>query len=188
MKKKGSTITCRISISFRNCSCSGHIIPEGHQRWQNADSLALIVEITLNLSSARGKRMTGKEYQNLAMRTNDHKNSDRIIKKINNNQLVNSDELIIPDIGGVLNGCLGLAGESGEVLDLIKKWVFHENELHVEHLKKELGDVMWYVAMICESMELDIDEIFQMNINKLKVRYPEGFDPDKANHRRADDI
>lgn len=44
--------------------------------------------------------MTGKEYQNLAMRTNDHKNSDRIIKKINNNQLVNSDELIIPDIGG----------------------------------------------------------------------------------------
>lgn len=113
--------------------------------------------------------MTGKEYQNLAMRTNDHKNSDRIIKKINNNQLVNSDELIIPDIGGVLNGCLGLAGESGEVLDLIKKWVFHENELHVEHLKKELGDVMWYVAMICESMELDIDEIFQMNINKLKV-------------------
>lgn len=130
----------------------------------------------------------GKEYQNLAMRTNDHKNSDRIIKKINNNQLVNSDELIIPDIGGVLNGCLGLAGESGEVLDLIKKWVFHENELHVEHLKKELGDVMWYVAMICESMELDIDEIFQMNINKLKVRYPEGFDPDKANHRRADDI
>ena len=167
---------------------SGHIIPEGHQRWQNADSLALIVEITLNLSSARGKRMTGKEYQNLAMRTNDHKNSDRIIKKINNNQLVNSDELIIPDIGGVLNGCLGLAGESGEVLDLIKKWVFHENELHVEHLKKELGDVMWYVAMICESMELDIDEIFQMNINKLKVRYPEGFDPDKANHRRADDI
>lgn len=55
-------------------------------------------------------------------------------------------------------------------------------------MKKELGDVMWYVAMICESMELDIDEIFQMNINKLKVRYPEGFDPDKANHRRADDI
>lgn len=43
-------------------------------------------------------------------------------------------------------------------------------------------------AMICESMELDIDEIFQMNINKLKVRYPEGFDSDKANHRRADDI
>lgn len=101
---------------------------------------------------------------------------------------MNSDELIIPDIGGVLNGCLGLAGESGEVLDLIKKWVFHENELHVEHLKKELGDVMWYVAMICESMELDIDEIFQMNINKLKARYPEGFDPDKANHRRTDDI
>lgn len=68
--------------------------------------------------------MTGKEYQNLAMRTNDHKNSDMIIKKINNNQLVNSDELIIPDIGGVLNGCLGLAGESGEVLDLIKNGYF----------------------------------------------------------------
>lgn len=89
--------------------------------------------------------MTGKEYQNLAMRTNDHKNSDRIIKKINNNQLVNSDELIIPDIGGVLNGCLGLAGESGEVLDLIKKWVFHENELHVEHLKKRT----WRCDVVC---------------------------------------
>lgn len=53
----------------------------------------------------------------------------------------------------------------------------------IAETKRNIGFTIW-----CESMELDIDEIFQMNINKLKARYPEGFDPDKANHRRTDDI
>ena len=85
-------------------------------------------------------------------------------------------------------GCLGLAGEAGETLDMIKKWIFHEKDLDREHLKKELGDVMWYRAMICYSFGFDLDEILQMNIDKLKARYPEGFDTKRANHRAEGDI
>jgi len=135
--------------------------------------------------------MTGNEYQALAMRTNDRKGTDRIEKAIE--LLCRPDKPkcftpVVEDLGGVLNGCLGLAGESGEVLDMIKKWIFHEKGLDREHLKKEIGDVMWYVAMLCESFGFDLDEILQMNVDKLKARYPEGFDPEKANHRKPGDV
>ena len=133
--------------------------------------------------------MTGNEYQALAMRTNDGKGSDRLYKKLFNRKVEGfhiTKEL--NDLGGVLNGCLGLAGESGEVLDMVKKWVFHEKELDKDHLKKEIGDVMWYVAMLCESFGFSLDEILQMNVDKLKARYPEGFDPEKANHRKPGDV
>ena len=71
---------------------------------------------------------------------------------------------------------------------MIKKWIFHEKELDEDHAKKELGDVMWYVAMICESFGWSLDEIMQMNIDKLKKRYPEGFDTERANNRKSDDV
>lgn len=139
--------------------------------------------------------MTGNEYQALAMRTNDGKSTDRVIsgvltcdlKWLHNQNVVREDTEGL-DLGGVLNGCLGLAGESGEVLDMVKKWVFHEKDLDKDHLKKELGDVMWYVAMLCESFGFSLDEILQMNVDKLKARYPEGFDPEKANHRKPGDV
>jgi NTP pyrophosphatase (non-canonical NTP hydrolase) len=123
--------------------------------------------------------MQGKEYVALAMRTNDGKGNERLSKKLAVDGL---------DVGGVLNGCLGLAGEAGETLDMIKKWVFHEKELDIDHLEKELGDVMWYVAMICYSFGFDLDEIMQINVNKLKARYPEGFDTDRSNHRAVGDV
>ena len=138
--------------------------------------------------------MTGHEYQKLSMRTNDGKATNRVIQSIltcnmeylNRQNVVRKEEKI--DIGGVLNGCLGLSGESGETLDMIKKFVFHEKELDEEHLKKELGDVMWYVAMICESVGFDLDDVMQTNVDKLKARYPEGFDTYLANHRKEGDI
>lgn len=139
--------------------------------------------------------MTGNEYQALAMRTNDGKSTDRVIsgvltcdlKWLHNQNVVREDTEEL-DLGGVLNGCLGLAGESGEVLDMVKKWIFHEKKMDKYHLKKELGDVMWYVAMLCESFGFSLDEILQMNVDKLKARYPEGFDPEKANHRKPGDV
>nr|DAI61987.1 MAG TPA: NTP-PPase-like protein [Bacteriophage sp.]DAR52034.1 MAG TPA: NTP-PPase-like protein [Bacteriophage sp.] len=133
--------------------------------------------------------MTGSEYQKLAMRKNDGKCSERLYKKLFTRKAedfhITKD---LNDMGSVLNGCLGLAGETGEVLDMVKKWVFHEKELDKEHLKKEIGDVMWYVAMLCESFGFDLDEILQMNIDKLMARYPEGFDTDKANNRKPEDV
>ena len=123
--------------------------------------------------------MQGKEYVALAMRTNDGKCSDRLLNKINHGEV---------DAGGILNGCLGLAGETGETLDMIKKWVFHEKDLDLDHLEKEIGDVMWYVAMICYSFGFDLDEILQKNVDKLKARYPEGFDTVRSNNRAIDDV
>ena len=128
--------------------------------------------------------MTGAEYQKLAMRTNDGKSTERL--KLDKEWYTDYDTSI--DLGGALNGCLGLAGEAGETLDMVKKWVFHEKAIDFEHLKKEIGDVMWYVAMLCESFGFDLDEILQMNIDKLRARYPEGFDTERANHRAANDV
>ena len=125
--------------------------------------------------------MTGNEYQELAMRTNDGKATDRLSFWMGAN-----DTNI--DVGGVLNGCLGLAGESGELLDMFKKWIFHNTRLDRNHAKKELGDCCWYIAMIAHSMGWDLDEIFQMNVDKLRDRYPEGFDTELSNHRKAEDI
>lgn len=123
--------------------------------------------------------MNGNEYQKLAMRTNDGLSTERLEGYI-------FDDLI--DIGGILNGCLGLAGETGELLDMIKKWVFHNKEFDIEHAKKELGDVCWYIAMIAQSFGWNLDEIMKMNIDKLKARYPEGFDTELSNHRKDDDV
>ena len=127
--------------------------------------------------------MTGNEYQKLASRTNDGLATLRLYDEINDFYMFAG-----ADIGGVMNACLGLSGEVGELTDMVKKWVFHEKELDEPHLKKELGDVMWYVAMMCQSMGWELDDVLQMNIDKLIARYPEGFDVVKANNRQEGDV
>lgn len=106
--------------------------------------------------------MTGNEYQQYAMRTNDHKASERLATKLVESCGAGWKDITGQSIGGILNGCLGLSGEAGEFSDMIKKWIFHQKSLDVEHAKKELGDVMWYVAMICESFGWELDDIMQM--------------------------
>ena len=135
--------------------------------------------------------MTGKEYQNLAMRTNDGKNTERLKRPID--LLERGDKpdcfnAVVNDLGGVFNACLGLSGEVGELNDMIKKWIFHEKPFDEVHAKKELGDVMWYVAMMCYSFGWDMDEILQMNVDKLKARYPQGFSVELANNRKEGDV
>ena len=135
--------------------------------------------------------MKAKEYQNLAMRTNDGKASDRLIGKMQEYDMKfandHSDNDCV-DIGGIFNACLGLSGEVGEFNDMIKKWVFHEKELDMEHAKKEAGDILWYVVMLCESFGWNMEEIMQMNVDKLKARYPDGFDVERANNRAEGDV
>ena len=128
-------------------------------------------------------RMYGKEYQDLAMRTNDGKATNRLL-----NMTLKTKNGIKEDTGEILNACLGLSGEVGEFNDMIKKWIFHEKDLDKEHLKKELGDIMWYIAMMCHAFKWDLDEIMELNINKLKTRYPEGFDTVRANNREIEDV
>jgi NTP pyrophosphatase (non-canonical NTP hydrolase) len=72
---------------------------------------------------------------------------------------------------------LGLAGETGEVVEHIKKWVGHGHDLDVDKVKKELGDVLWYISELATVMDLSMEEIARANIRKLEERYPKGFNP-----------
>lgn len=76
------------------------------------------------------------------------------------------------------NWALGLTGEAGEVADIVKKHVFHGKELDKKHLAEEVGDVLWYAAMVCNWLEVDMGEVMRANIEKLKARHPNGFDGD----------
>lgn len=78
---------------------------------------------------------------------------------------------------------LGIAGEAGEVADLLKKHLFHGHPLDKEKLRKELGDVAWYLCAIASEHDIPFSEVLEENIEKLKRRYPEGFS-EKASQER----
>lgn len=97
------------------------------------------------------------------------------------------------DTDALLNGALGLCGEAGEFADIMKKHCFQNSSsnpapLDKEHLEKELGDILWYVALCATSLGISISDLMQMNIDKLKKRYPDGFDADRSQHRQEGDI
>ena len=106
--------------------------------------------------------MTINEYQKLAMTTL-------------NPELSQKDVLI--------NGVMGLCGESGEAIDIVKKWLAQGHELDKEKLAKELGDICWYLAETATALGLPLEDIMIANIEKLKRRYPEGFDANRSIHR-----
>ena len=106
--------------------------------------------------------MEANEYQRLAMTTL-------------NPELSRRDVLI--------NSVMGLCGEAGEAIDIVKKWMAHGHELDREHLAKELGDIAWYLAEAATALDLSLDEILEANIEKLKKRYPQGFDMARSQNR-----
>ena len=112
--------------------------------------------------------MTINEYQQLAMRTASGMNYEHN--------------------GMLMNAALGICGEGGEVADMVKKATFQGHELDKEHLAKELGDVAWYIAVGAQAIGYDLETIFQMNIDKLKARYPTGFSTDRSLYRAEGDI
>ena len=102
------------------------------------------------------------EYQKLAMRTL--------------NPEIEKKELI-------LNASMGLCGESGEVIDLVKKHLFQGHDLDKEVLIKELGDVAWYLAEAATALNVDLSEILEKNIKKLENRFPDGFNSNRSINR-----
>lgn len=88
----------------------------------------------------------------------------------------------------ILLAALGIAGESGEFVDLIKKIQYHGRKCDLEHLKRELGDICWYIALAASTLGFSLEEVLQTNINKLAARYPNGFNHYDANHRSEDDV
>lgn len=102
------------------------------------------------------------EYKKLAMRTL--------------NPEIDKKELI-------LNASMGLCGESGEVIDLVKKHLFQGHDLDDEKLIKELGDVAWYLAEAATALNVDLSEILEKNIKKLENRFPDGFNSNRSINR-----
>lgn len=86
-------------------------------------------------------------------------------------------------VGKLINGVMGLCGESGEVMDLVKKHLYQGHELDGERLVEELGDVMWYIAEVANYLGMDLGEVAYRNIEKLKRRYPDGFDRERSVER-----
>ena len=109
--------------------------------------------------------MTVNEYQALAMRT------------------LNPD---LPRKDVLINSVMGLCGESGEAIDIVKKWLAQGHELDKAKLAKELGDIAWYLAEAATALEIPLEDILAANIEKLRQRFPEGFSSE-ASLARADE-
>ena len=106
--------------------------------------------------------MTINEYQKLAMTTLNPKLSKKDV---------------------LINGVMGLCGESGEAIDIVKKHLAQGHELDKDKLAKELGDIAWYLAETAFALEIPLEDILQANIDKLKKRYPEGFSSERSVNR-----
>lgn len=111
--------------------------------------------------------MQVNEYQKAAMETL--------------NPALNQKEVLI-------NSVMGLCGESGEAIDIVKKWLMQGHELDKEHLVNELGDVAWYLAEAATALDVPLEVIFQGNLDKLRRRFPNGFDTEASVNRKQGDI
>lgn len=111
--------------------------------------------------------MTGNEYQELAMRTCSIPYDQK--KEM------------------ARHAVFGLTSEAGEVAGILQK-EYQGHEVDREHVRKELGDCMWMIAEACAAFDINLDDVMQTNINKLKTRYPEGFTAERSLHREEGDI
>lgn len=110
--------------------------------------------------------LTGNKYQELAART------------INNN---------LSKEAQALHALHGMPGEVGELHSIYQK-VYQGHDFDAEHAKKEVGDLLWFVAEYCTANDWGLEDVMQLNIDKLKARYPEGFDVDRSLVRAEGDI
>jgi NTP pyrophosphatase (non-canonical NTP hydrolase) len=83
----------------------------------------------------------------------------------------------------LVNYAMGLAGESGETVDYLKKVLFHGHDLEAEKVASELGDVLWYISGICTVLNISLEEVALYNIEKLSKRYPDGFSQEASINR-----
>lgn len=110
--------------------------------------------------------LRANEYQRLAART--------INKNLNNGEMS-------------LHALFGMASEVGELHGIYQKF-YQGHEIDVEHVMKECGDICWMIAEFCTAMKWDLEDVMQMNIDKLKARFPKGFEAERSLHRKEGDI
>ncbi len=91
----------------------------------------------------------------------------------------------------VLNAAIGMSAEAGEFIEIVKKIIFQGKEITEEnktHLKRELGDILWYVAQACIGLNIGLSEVLEMNVDKLSARYPNGFAVARSENREKGDV
>ena len=117
--------------------------------------------------------------------TSNFNNYTRFVNTVTSTPSKDSDAFIyrLQELGGdvaiqrLLTASIGISAESGEFMEIVKKMIFQgkpANDDNLEHLKIELGDIMWYVAQACMALEVDMDDVLDTNIKKLEKRYPDG--------------
>jgi len=83
----------------------------------------------------------------------------------------------------ILHGVIGISTEAGEMLSNLKKALFYGNEVDINNLKEEIGDVLWYIAILSNELDISIETLMEQNIRKLQARYPEKFSKDASDNR-----
>ena len=117
--------------------------------------------------------------------TSNFNNYTRFVNTVTSTPSKDSDAFIyrLQELGGdvaiqrLLTASIGISAESGEFMEIVKKMIFQgkpANDDNLEHLKIELGDIMWYVAQACMALEVDMNDVLDTNIKKLEKRYPDG--------------
>lgn len=128
---------------------------------------APIEELVDYMKEQKGKEtMTGNEYQKLASRT------------------INQD---LDEDLQMYHALHGMVGEIGEIHSIFQK-IYQGHDPSDEHMKKELGDLLWFIAEFCTALGWELEDVMKMNIEKLKARFPEGFTVDGSLHRKQGDI
>lgn len=116
------------------------------------------------------REMTINEYQEMALRTYAEMDKNNI------------------DNPRLLQGLMGLVGEAGECIDIYKKHLCQGHWFDKTHMVKELGDVAWYLAVCADAIGYSLEDIFRMNVEKLRERYPNGFEADKSINRKDGEV
>ena len=135
---------------------------EGAKSKPEANCVLYILTAYNNLKDS----MTGNEYQKLAART------------------INKDLTYHNMADHALHG---MVGEIGEIHSIYQK-IYQGHELEFDHIEKELGDLLWFIAEYCTAFNMKLEDVMRLNIEKLKARYPEGFDAEHSLHRTEGDI
>ena len=107
-----------------------------------------------------------------------------------------SDSLDVIDNFGVspervLTAAIGISAEGGEFAEIVKKCIFQGKPMDDDaqyHMKRELGDIMWYIAQACIALGISLEDVLDTNIQKLEARYPDGFEAFRSEHRKEGDI
>ncbi len=140
------------------------------QRIEHAEEEAIdLLKYLEHLKQTFTDSLTANDYQRMAMRTASGMQYD-----------ISTDK----NTALLINGVMGLNGEAGECIDIVKKSVFQGHVVDKEHLIEELGDCAWYIAVSAEALGVTLEELLLRNIEKLKARYPEGFDKARSINRK----